>query len=209
MARRTRNGGRCPSMDARGHSSQRLERSRGVVVAPITPDRASAGILSAVRHCPQVGRLGTEGGATRVCRAGRISAAPRAKFTDMGIGGHGHPESGIRAVRDVLEDMYRSLNSSLVELIGTRIVSDAILYVVVRDLDTKKLHSTLHDIGRIEAEMPSTSVRDTADEVFSGRRISWMRTFRDGTRLASRLGARHSVIASRRATRLSRRHVSS
>ena len=43
----------------RGQSSQRLERSRGVVVTPITPDRVFAGILSALRHCPQVGHVRT------------------------------------------------------------------------------------------------------------------------------------------------------
>ncbi len=76
-----------------------------------------------------------------------------------------HPEANIRAVRDLLENMYRSLHASIVELIGTRFVSDSVLYVLVRDAETNRLNSTLHDVRRIEAEMPSTSARDTADEV--------------------------------------------
>ena len=50
-------------------------------------------------------------------------------------------------------------------MIGTRLVSDTVLYVLVRDLAANSLNSTLHDIRRIEVEMPSTSVQDTAGEI--------------------------------------------
>ena len=84
-----------------------------------------------------------------------------------------HPEANIRAVRDLLENLYRSLRIDSVELIGTRFVSGTVLYVLVRDLDTNSLNSTLHDIRRIEMEMPSTSVRDTAGEIMF-RSIQYM-----------------------------------
>jgi hypothetical protein len=75
-----------------------------------------------------------------------------------------HPEATIRAVRDLLENIYRSLRAEGVELIGTRFVSNIVLYVLVRDVESNSLNSTLHDILRIEVEMPSTSVQDTAGE---------------------------------------------
>ena len=84
-----------------------------------------------------------------------------------------HPEGNVRAVRDLLENMYRSLRVDSVELIGTRLVSDTVLYVLVRDLETNSLNSTLHDIRRIEVEMPSTSVQDTAGEIMF-RSIQYM-----------------------------------
>lgn len=84
-----------------------------------------------------------------------------------------HPEATIRAVRDLLENMYQSLLIETVELIGTRIISDTVLYVLVRDVETNRLNSTLHDIRRIEVEMPSTSIQDTAEEVLF-RSIEYM-----------------------------------
>ena len=84
-----------------------------------------------------------------------------------------HPEANIRAVRDLLENMYRSLRVDSVELIGTRFVSDTVLYVLVRDLETNSLNSTLHDIRRIEVGMPSTSAQDTAEEIMF-RSIQYM-----------------------------------
>ena len=87
--------------------------------------------------------------------------------------GHIHPEANNRAVRDLLENLFRSLRIDSVELIGTRLVSGTVLYVLVRDLETKRLNSTLHDIRRIEVEMPSTSVQDTAGEIMF-RSIQYM-----------------------------------
>ncbi len=61
--------------------------------------------------------------------------------------------------------MYRSLHAPMAQLIGTRFISDSVLYVLVRHAETNRLNSTLHDIRRIEVEMPSTSAQDTAQEL--------------------------------------------
>ena len=89
------------------------------------------------------------------------------------MAGQIHPEANIRAVQDLLENMYRSLPVEGVELIGTRCVSDTVPHVLVRDVETNSLNSTLHDIRRVEVEMPSTSIQDTAGETMF-RSIQYM-----------------------------------